>query len=155
MRGLYYPGVKHSFWVLLLARLHSPSSATPRSTEPGIGPSSRRCWHGARRRSLPSHLLTGLRAWPGHDGQGRALQTTRRACGVNEIALARRTRPLLHDQPRAVGGHLHANPILFRTLSNPESWNVASWPTPGQSDTLIFSWAPSGSDRRSPTASPL
>ena len=68
---------------------------------------------------------------------------------------ARRTRPLLHDQPRAVGGHLHANPILFRTLSNPESWNVASWPTPGQSDTLIFSWAPSGSDRRSPTASPL
>src|SRR5437667_11664778 len=26
MRGLYYPGVKQSFWVVLLARLHSPSS---------------------------------------------------------------------------------------------------------------------------------
>ena len=26
----------------------------------------------------------------------------------------------------AVDGHLHANPIFFRTLSNPVSWNVAS-----------------------------
>jgi len=68
---------------------------------------------------------------------------------------ARRVGPLLHDQPRAVGGQLQAAPIFFRTLSNPVSWNVASWPTPGQSNTLIFSGAPSGSDRRSPTASPL
>jgi len=40
-------------------------SATPRSTAPSIGPGSRRCWHGARRRSPPSRLLTRLRAWPG------------------------------------------------------------------------------------------
>jgi hypothetical protein len=55
----------------------------------------------------------------------------------------------------AVDGHLHANPIFFRTPSNPVSWNVASWPRPCLSNTLIFSRAPSGSDRRSPTASSL
>src|SRR5713101_7654982 len=44
---------------------HSPSSATPRSTAPSIGPGSRRCWGGARRRSSPLHLPTRLRAWPG------------------------------------------------------------------------------------------
>src|SRR6266436_713654 len=59
------------------------------------------------------------------------------------------------DTLSAVGGHLHANPIFFRTLSNPVSWNVASWPRPCVSNTLIFSRAPSGSDRRSPTASSL
>jgi hypothetical protein len=67
--------------------VHSPSSVTPRFTEPGIGPGSRRCWHGARRRSPPLHLQTIDCAHRlGHDGQGRALQTTRRACGANEVA---------------------------------------------------------------------
>ena len=55
----------------------------------------------------------------------------------------------------AVGGHLHASPIFFRTLSNPVSWNVASWLGPRPSNTLIFSRAPSGSDRRSSVASSL
>src|SRR5713226_7472249 len=45
--------------------VHSPSSATPRSTAPSIGPGSRRCWGGARRRSPPSRSLTRLRGWPG------------------------------------------------------------------------------------------
>jgi len=44
---------------------HSPSFATPRSTERGIGPGSRRCWHGVRPRSPLSHLPTRLREWPG------------------------------------------------------------------------------------------
>jgi transposase len=44
---------------------HSPSSATPRSTERGIGPGSRRCWRGAPRRSPRSRLPTRLRGWPG------------------------------------------------------------------------------------------
>ena len=58
-----------------------------------------------------------------------------------------------NDILSAVGGHLHANPSFFRTLSNPVSWNVASWPGPCPLNTLIFSRAPSGSDRRSSTAS--
>jgi hypothetical protein len=45
--------------------VRSPSSATPRFTAPNIGPGSRRCWGGARRRSPPSHLPTRLRGWPG------------------------------------------------------------------------------------------
>ena len=68
-----------------------------------------------------------------------------------------RYRVVVHRFPvdtlSAVDGHLHANPIFFRTLSNPVSWNVASWPGPCPLNTLIFSRAPSGSDRRSSTAS--
>jgi hypothetical protein len=93
----------------------------------------------------------------GDHSPGSAIHRTSRSSGPARprTPTARRAGPLLHDQPRAVGGHLHANPIFFRTLSNPVSWNVASWPTPCLSNTLIFSCAPSGSDRRSPTASPL
>ncbi len=63
--------------------------------------------------------------------------------------------PPLHGQPRAGGGQLQADPIFFRTSSIPVNWNVASWPRPWPSVTLIFSRAPSGSERRNPTASPL
>jgi aerobic C4-dicarboxylate transport protein len=35
-----------------------------------FGPGSRRCWVGARPRSLLSHSPTKSRGWPGHDGQG-------------------------------------------------------------------------------------
>jgi hypothetical protein len=71
-----------------------------------------------------------------------------------------RYRVVVHRFPNdilsAVGGHLHANPIFFRTPSHPVSWNVASWPGPsGLANTLIFSRAPSGSDRSSSPASPL
>ena len=70
-----------------------------------------------------------------------------------------RYRVVVHRFPvdtlSAVDGHLHANPIFFRTLSNPVSWNIASWPGPCPLSTLIFSRAPSGSDRRSSTASSL
>ena len=70
-----------------------------------------------------------------------------------------RYRVVVHRLPddilSAVGGHLHASPIFFRTLSNPVSWNVASWLGPRPSNTLIFSRAPSGSDRRSSVASSL
>jgi transposase len=45
--------------------VHSPSSATPRSTAPSIGPGSQRCWGVARRRSPPSRLPTRSRGWPG------------------------------------------------------------------------------------------
>ena len=64
----------------------SPSSAMPRSTAPSIGPGSRRCWaaadQGRRHRACQQVCADGL----GHDGQGRAVQASRRACGVNEIA---------------------------------------------------------------------
>jgi hypothetical protein len=53
----------------------------------------------------------------------------------------------------AIGGHLHGAAILSRTASNPASWNVASWPRPEASSTLIFSRAPSGSDRKNPAES--
>jgi transposase len=43
----------------------SPSSATPRSMAPGIGPGSRRCWRERRPRLPPSRLPTRLRGWPG------------------------------------------------------------------------------------------
>ena len=45
--------------------VHSPSSATPRSTAQSIGPGSRHCWRGGRPRLPPSHLPTRLRGWPG------------------------------------------------------------------------------------------
>ena len=44
---------------------HSPSSATPRSTAPSIGPGSRHCWRGGRPRSPPSRSPTRSREWPG------------------------------------------------------------------------------------------
>ena len=45
--------------------VHSPASATPRSTAPSIGPGSRHCLHGALRRSPRSRSLTRLREWLG------------------------------------------------------------------------------------------
>ena len=49
-------------------------------------PGSRLCWRGGRQdrrhRTRQQDGANGL----GDDGQGRALQATRRACGVNEIA---------------------------------------------------------------------
>src|ERR1039457_4015961 len=45
--------------------VHSPSSPTPRSMAPSIGPGSRRCWRGAMQRLPPSRLPTRLRGWPG------------------------------------------------------------------------------------------
>src|SRR5260370_24465548 len=62
--------------------VHWPSSATPRSTAPSIGPGSRRCWRGARRRSPHRAGQQDCADGLGHDGQGRALQATRRTCGV-------------------------------------------------------------------------
>jgi transposase len=44
---------------------HLPSSATPKSMAPGIGPGSRRCWRESRPRSPPSRLPTRLHGWPG------------------------------------------------------------------------------------------
>ena len=65
---------------------HSPSSAMRRSMAPGIGRGSHRCCaaahQGRRHRARQQDRADGL----GHDGQGRALQGTRRASGVNEIA---------------------------------------------------------------------
>ena len=56
----------------------------------------------------------------------------------------------------AVAGFaLHTVPIFFWIASNPASWNEASWPESGPSDTLIFSLAPSGMDRKNPAASSL
>ena len=73
LRGLFVAGA-------------SPSSATPRSMAPSIGPGSQHCWHDGRRRSPPSRSLKDGTDGLGDDGQGRALQGTCRACGVNEIA---------------------------------------------------------------------
>src|SRR2546421_8733456 len=91
-------------------------------------------------------------------GLGRQ-RTARRAAEIPCHDDRNRYRVVVHrffdDIVSAVDGHLHANPIFFRTLSNPVSWNVASWPTPWLSSTLVFSRAPSGSDRRSSTASSL
>ena len=64
----------------------SPSSAMPRSMAPNIGHGSPRCCTAANQgccyRARQQDCTDGL----GHDGQGRAIQGTRRACGVNEIA---------------------------------------------------------------------
>jgi len=50
---------------LFVAGAHSPSFATPRSTETkGCGPGLTRCWRGARRRSPPSSLPQDA-GWPG------------------------------------------------------------------------------------------
>src|SRR6476660_1645632 len=66
--------------------VHWPSSATPRSRHPtsalaygvvGAAPDE-----GRRHRACQQDCADGL----GRDGQGRALQATRRTCGVNEIA---------------------------------------------------------------------
>ena len=45
--------------------VHSPSSATPRSTEPSIAPGLRHCLHGGQRRLPPSRLPTRSPEWPG------------------------------------------------------------------------------------------
>ena len=45
--------------------VHSPSSATPRSTAPNIGPGSRHCWLGGRPRWQPLRLPTSSQEWPG------------------------------------------------------------------------------------------
>ena len=52
------PYVKRQKWPA-----RSPSSATPRSMVPNIGPGSRRCWRGARPRLPPSHLPTRSHEW--------------------------------------------------------------------------------------------
>jgi transposase len=58
------------------------SSATPRSMAPNIGPGLRPCWPGADEgcgyRARQQDRPNGL----GHDGQGRAIQRTRRACAI-------------------------------------------------------------------------
>jgi transposase len=43
----------------------SPSSATPKSTAPSIGPGSRHCWRGDQPKSPPSHLPTKSPGWLG------------------------------------------------------------------------------------------
>src|ERR1017187_5567192 len=45
--------------------VRSPSSAMPRSTAPSVGPGSRHCSRGGRRRSPPSRLPTRSREWSG------------------------------------------------------------------------------------------
>ena len=57
-----------------------PSSVMPRSKEPSIDLGSQHCWLGGDRTGEQDRQ-NGV----GHDGQGRALQGTRRASGVTEI----------------------------------------------------------------------
>ena len=64
----------------------SPLSAMPRSTAPSMavahGIAGAAADEDRRHRACQQDRQNGL----GDDGQGRALQATRRACGVNEIA---------------------------------------------------------------------
>jgi transposase InsO family protein len=110
---------------------------------------------------LPAVLPVGKCRGSGLD-RPRTPTATRAAPVLHVTPVAsdhNRYRVVVHRFPvetlSVVDGHLHANPIFFRTLSNPVSWNIASWPGPCPLNTLIFSRAPSGSDRRSSTASSL
>ena len=62
-----------------------PLRQDPRHQTPA--PASRPCWRGGRPRLRLLRSPTRSRAdGLGHDGQGRAIQGTRRACAINEIA---------------------------------------------------------------------
>ena len=69
LRGLFVAG---ALAVIRYAKIHGTKHR----------PGSRPCWRGGRPRLLLLRLPQARANGLGHDGQGRAIQGTRRACGV-------------------------------------------------------------------------